>query len=464
MALPSARLRPPAQNAVGFTISVEHPGTRVPRDFLGLSFEASALPLIARYGAGGTMARMLRSLGDGVLRFGGVTSDTQTAWSDARAPRPAWASTTIDRADLVGLRRLARASGWRIALTVGLAHFEPDRAAREVRAAKKVLGGWLAGVELGNEPDAYGRHGLRPEPWTLARYDANVSAYRRAIVGIAPGVSLFGPDTSGSLVFARWGDGYARVQHPAVLTGHHYPLGCMQVPPPSIARLLSLEVRRAEDESLTRYMRIAHRTGIPFRLDETGSVACGGVAGISDTFAATLWAVDYIAHAMRAGVEGINFEGNPARCGGYTPLCAKSARALAEGVLSARPEWYALLAARAMVGERPVPVARTGDLNVDVLATVGKQRLLHVLIVDDDTQPGDDVMSLRLPESYGRVSALSLTATSASARSVRFGPAWWHTTATGGRAISPSSRFEHGRLTVAVARMSALMLTVRATR
>ena len=140
-------------------------GGPVPAGFLGLSFEASALPQIAAYGSSGNFVNLLRSLGSGVLRFGGISADSRIAWTDGATPRPAWTSLVLEAADLQRLGALARGSGWPVLLTVGLAHFDPRAAAREVRVAKQALGPWLAGVEVGNEPDAYARHGLRARPW-----------------------------------------------------------------------------------------------------------------------------------------------------------------------------------------------------------------------------------------------------------------------------------------------------------
>jgi hypothetical protein len=37
-------------------------------------------------------------------------------------------------------------------------------------------------------------------------------------------------------------------------------------------------------------MMLAHRAGFPFRLTEQNSVTCGGLAGVSNTFATALWA------------------------------------------------------------------------------------------------------------------------------------------------------------------------------
>ena len=141
---------------------------------------------------------------------------------------------------------LARRSGWQVLLTVGMAHYEPAAAAREVAAAHSALGPYLAAVEIGNEPNAYGSHGFRELPWIAQGYEEEVSSYREAIAALTPGVPIAGPDVSGSGVFPEWGEEEALSQKPALLTGHHYPLGCAQTPAPSIETLLSAATRGRE--------------------------------------------------------------------------------------------------------------------------------------------------------------------------------------------------------------------------
>jgi hypothetical protein len=420
LALNASRLDPRADSRpVTLSVSIDsrHPGARVPREFLGLSFEMSSLRRITHYADRGDLVELLRSLGPGVLRFGGVSADTEVAWTDAATPLPAWSSKAVDAHELRDLRRLAARSGWHVLLTIGLAHYDPRAAAREAAAAQRALGKWLTGVELGNEPDAYARHGLRPEPWTFSRYDAQVAAYRGAIERAAPGLRIVGPDVSGSLNFESWGSSAARHDRPALLTGHHYPLGCHTIPQPTIARLLSQPIRQAEDASLHRYMVVSRRDAIRFRLDEANSVSCGGKAGISDTFASALWAVDYIARAMLAGVTGINLQGNPANCEGYTPLCAPTSRMLAEGALVAQPEWYALLLSKALVGDRPVrAIVSPSKANIDVLALMSHRGKLHVLIVDDEP-PGARAVTVELHVGHRQsATLLALTAPSPAAR------------------------------------------------
>jgi hypothetical protein len=450
---------------VSVLIDTHHPGRQVHGRFLGLSFEASALGQVASYGEHGNLVTLLRSLGPGVLRFGGVSADTQVAWTDHLTPRPAWARRVIGPPDLRRLARLAARSGWKVLLTVGLAHHETAAAVREVAAARAALGGHLAGIEIGNEPDAYAQHGLRPLPWTYAQYSAEVSSYRRAIARVAHGVRLAGPGVSGSKIFATWGRGEASSQRPALLTGHHYPLGCHQVPPPSIERLLSRETRELEGRSLDRFMTVSRSSSIRFRMDELGSVSCGGSDGISNAFASSLWATGYIVQSMAKGLAGVNFQGNPANCLGYSPVCAASAKHLATGVLVTQPAWYALLLTDKLIGARPLPTTLVSRArpNILVRSFLSGGGALRVVVVDDEP-PGSPPAALRLVvgRRFPRAAVLALTAPSPAATSgVRLGGravaadgSWREPTQT---PLIPARR---GRLSLTVAPSSADLITL----
>ena len=360
LALATASPAPaPAQpSALPVTVTIDpfDPGAPVPQRFLGLSFEMAALDQLARYSNHGDLVALLRSLGPGILRFGGITADENVAFTDASTPRPVWASSTFGPEQLRDLGVLARRSGWQVLLTVGLAHDEPAAAAQEVAAAHSALGPYLAAVEIGNEPNAYGSHGFRALPWIAQGYEEEASEYRESIASLTPDIPIAGPDVSGSGVFPEWGEEEALSQQPALLTGHHYPLGCAQTPPPSIESLLSAATRGLAAQSLETYMRVASTCRIPMRIDETNTVSCGGLPGVSDTFASALWATGYITQAMTAGAAGINLQGNPMHCAGYTPLCTPDPAAVTAGSLRTQPEWYALLLSRALVGCRPLPI------------------------------------------------------------------------------------------------------------
>ena len=192
---------------------------------------------------------------------------------------------------------------------------------------------------------------------------------------------------------------------------------------------------------------MANANRIPLRIDETNSVSCGGVAGISNTFASALWATAYITQAMAAGVTGVNLQGNPANCAGYTPLCAPDPAALAAGGLRAQPDWYALLLTRSLVGDRPLPTTITvggspvtsppegppavgspaegspgeipsGESSPNLVAAAFSEpdHSLKVVLVDDEP-PGTSPLALRLDVGGGLGAAhiLRLTAPSQGA-------------------------------------------------
>jgi hypothetical protein len=421
---------------VTITIDPFAPGPQVPQRFLGLSFEVGSLDRLAHYADTGDLVTMLRSLGPGVLRFGGITADENVAWTDPSTPAPSWASSTIDAADLHAIGVLAKRSDWRVLLTVGLAHDEPVAAAREVAAAHAALGPYLLAVEIGNEPDSYGAHGYRALPWIAQGYEEEVDEYREAIQSLTPGIQIAGPDVSGSGVFPEWGEEEALSQRPALLTGHHYPLGCAQTPPPSIESLLSPAIRGREAQSLETYLQVSHAYGIPLRIDETNTVSCGGVAGISDTFASSLWASAYITQAMSAGVAGINLEGNPSNCVGYTPLCAPDPTSLTDGDLRAQPEWYALLLTRSLVGYSPLPTtistvsssstgsspatapatgstpsAGSAPLNLVASSFTGPDHSIQVVLVNDEPVGASPLsLTLNMGTNMGSAHVLRLTA------------------------------------------------------
>ncbi len=439
--------RRPRGTPVRVTIAARAEGQVSASDFLGLSFELRSLPELARYATRGNLVTLLRSLGRGVLRFGGTSADEQVAWvanpaAAGREALPRWASTAIDARDLAGIATLARESGWRVLLTVNLGHYDPAAAAQEAGAARAALGSALVGIELGNEPDRYIRKGLRGRGWDFAAYRAQAAAYRAAIAAAAPGVAIAEPDPSSGVPGLTWLRGAARSMHPQLLTDHYYPLSSCGYRP-TVSELLSVNVRRADGAMLAKMLAIARAAGTRLRIDETNSVSCEGFAGVSDTFGSALWALDYTAQALDAGVAGLNFHDLLAKRDAYSPLIAISPTALAAGALRAQPEWYALLAARELRGSEPLRTsiapatggAATGG-GLDASAFRAPDGRLRLVLVDYDP-PGSQplAVSLRVP----RAPSGSRAATTAPAARA---PA--HTHARGGVASAYADTYTAG--------------------
>lgn len=405
-AAPANAVRP---RPVSVSIATGRPGPTIAPDFVGLSFEAGSLPQLSAQARGGNLIALLGSISPGVLRFGGSSLDSRTAWS-SDGSGPSWATTLITPADLQSLAAIARATGWSVLLGVDLAHYDPQSAGAEAQAAQGALGGALRGIEIGNEPNALAAQGWRTEPWGFDEYQQQADAYRLAIADAAPGVALAGPDVS-SPVPLDWVTAEALDEAPALLTAHYYSGSCEEHPLPTLAKLMSKRVHDSERAALTALARISAASGIPLRLDEANNIACGGLAGVSNTFGAALWALDYLLRAMRAGVAGVNFH-DTLVCGGYSPLCIPSATTA--GNLVAQPEWYALLLAGRLGGERLIAAtARRQPQGTAIGAFLRGDGRVDLLVVDERPL-GAPTLDIRLaaPARFKRGTVLRLTAPS----------------------------------------------------
>ncbi len=209
-------------------------------------------------------------------------------------------------------------------------------------------------------------------------------------------------------------------------------------------------MRRSESEVLAKAMAVARAYATPLRVDETNDISCEGQPGVSNTFAAALWALDYTARAMAAGVAGVNFHDLIDKPGAYSPLVASTPKALASGALHAAPEWYALLATRALLGSRPLPAsvagAPPGELSASaVRAPDGRVRLV---LVDYDP-PGSAPLAVRLrvPRNLAGGSVLRLTGPSPAATAgVRLG----------GREVAPDGAWTPAALPAVSGRAGSL--------
>lgn len=425
------------------TVSVgSQAGAVIPTDFLGLSLETPALHLPAIETHSPVLANLLSSLGKGVLRVSGDSVD-HTQWLPAPGPAASWALTTVTPEDLHHLAAVLSASGWRLILGLDLGHLEPSALTEEASAADSILGASLAGVAIGNEPDLYtqppaqpfrsvlGSDPLRPRGWSFSNYQGELATARSAVAAASGSTPLYGPESA----TGNWLQAYATTEAAGTtaLSTHLYPLDrCRSerlLPHgPTIAQLLSSAVQQSETGRIRELAGIADSHHLPLRIDELGSVACGGQPGTSNTFAGALWALDAGLIAAREGVAGVNFTSGLGSCqaGGtllspwYSPLCS-----LPNGQLTARPEYYALALLRSLEGCAFVPVSARTSRNVATFALRARNGALHVVIDDMETptssaghassSPRPVTVMLRLGSAYKHASSLRLSAPSAGA-------------------------------------------------
>ncbi|KAI0483903.1 glycoside hydrolase superfamily [Xylaria cf. heliscus] len=109
----------------------------------------------------------------------------------------------------------------------------------------------------------------------------------------------------------------------------------------------------------------ADAAGAPLVMGETNSASCSGRSGISDTFGAALWAVDYVLTAASIGFRKVYFHlGARSEYSAFTPLAYDwKNETLAPGI---RANWYAHYFVARVVG---------GDADVDCSSSSSSGRL-----------------------------------------------------------------------------------------
>src|SRR5262249_11414510 len=162
---------PPATISIGGTN-----GAPLKDRYLGLSFPLNGLatPTITT----GNLPQLMRTLGPGVMRWGGNV-ESATFWTSTGEAAPAWAEFVLTPEHLKRLKTLADLTGWTAIIGVNLRQYDPARAADEAKFAKQILGGRLLAIEIGNEPNYYPNY-------TPAQLYKDFEKYRAAMTRSAP--------------------------------------------------------------------------------------------------------------------------------------------------------------------------------------------------------------------------------------------------------------------------------------
>lgn len=116
-----------------------------------------------------------------------------------------------------------------------------------------------------------------------------------------------------------------------------YAVGGCKGATPTVAALLSDERWLPNGTlRLAQFVALAEAKGVPFVVGESNSVSCGGGAGVSNTFASSLWVPHFLAELSKGGVERVNIHGGPLEI--YAPIRFKT------GALLVEPLYYGMLA------------------------------------------------------------------------------------------------------------------------
>ena len=325
------------------TLEDDPSAPKIPPTYVGLSYELSQLSDPAFFSASNAdLVSYFKLLSPhGVLRLGGNTSEFCWFRVNASTPSPKLRVPPGDLATnwmphqlfaitpqaIDALAGFLKATGWRLIYGLNYGNSTPERAAQEAAYVANAVGAQLEFFQIGNEPDLYTKasNGTRPPGWNFDDYVKEWAAYADAVTARVPGARFGGPDVAAS---SDWVVRFCEKLAPrlkdrlAFLTGHYYAEGPPDDPTVTIQRLLAPNPKIAAD--LGRINATAGPTGPLYRMTEGNSCYRGGKPGMSDAFAAALWAADYMLELASHGCVGVNLHGGSAAfltagLGGHTP-------------------------------------------------------------------------------------------------------------------------------------------------
>ncbi|TEB33970.1 hypothetical protein FA13DRAFT_124465 [Coprinellus micaceus] len=174
---------------------------------------------------------------------------------------------------------------------------------------QQILGDNLVGLQAGNEPDLYGRHGKRPEPYSPFDYNGELFELfdlidQNPLIPVKD--KFIAPSISHSEWTPEdvWNTGF--IDHFRdrlfALTVERYPnnncfaqfgVGTYQDPQTNFPMFLTHETAVSMNAGYVNSTLIAQQEGIPFIMFETNTASCGGFPGISQSYGAALWVLDW---------------------------------------------------------------------------------------------------------------------------------------------------------------------------
>ncbi|RDB17642.1 Beta-glucuronidase [Hypsizygus marmoreus] len=230
---------------------------------------------------------------------------------------------------------------------------------------QEILGDHLLGLQGGNEPDLYAAHNHRPKSYTPADYFGEFGSLVKAIAEddkIPRKNMLIGPSLASAAWTLEqvWDTGYINAYSDSlsILTIENYPnnncaaqygLGTPRDPQTEFPKYLNHDSGLNIIKPFLNSSAIAHAAGKPFIMFETNSASCGGFPGISDSFGAGLWALDY-----GLTMAAANFSGAMLHVGGqnvfYNPFTAPPTNQTLFHQWTAGAVYYSVLIAAEVFG------------------------------------------------------------------------------------------------------------------
>jgi hypothetical protein len=430
LARPPAPEGPTLQTAF-LALHSDQTGPAIPHNFVGLSYETQQLsePNFFSPASTGLVAQFRQLAPHGVLRLGGNTSDV--GWwkptpASTKPPLPANVVLQIppgerspeDLAYAVtpeavhNLRGFLDATGWTCLYGINLGTNTPALAAEQAVFVAETLGAKLEYFQLGNEPDGFPRRFREKAKWTADAYLDDWLAAAKAIRARVPDARFGLPDVASNVGwFAPIADRLAAIADApsiAALTHHYYFTGPPTNPKANISDLLKPDPKVQHNAELAR--AAATKLGTAYRMTEGNTCYRGGKPGLSDVFAASLWAADYLLLLASLGYAGVNLHGGEGKMvadslGGSLPGEALMADPKAphprpfytpiadiDGKFIAEPVSFGMRFAQQFAGATIIPHDfDPGPANATAYAARGQDGVIKIAVINKDATRNLDV-------------------------------------------------------------------------
>jgi hypothetical protein len=412
--------------AIRVNVDTRRKQGRIPDDFTGLGYEISSVAMPGLLSdKNRAYVQLVRGLGaNGVIRVGGITSDSASFAADAIASAAAKA-TVINTANLRELDGFLDAIGWRLIWGLNLGSGDMKNAAEEAVAVAAAVKDKLLAFEIGNEPDGFAGDAFnahRPKNYAYDDYLKEYRAYKAAIRSKLPDAPFAGPDSSWA---TDWVSRFAADEGSdlKLLTKHYYRAGAnnpyldrlvdsnQRAEYEARARTNKIEILIREDASLRGMLQelstAASASHVPFRICEANSFYGGGQPGVSDAFVSALWVLDFMWALASDGAAGVNMETGVNHLDFVSYYSA--IRNGADGTASIGPEYYGMLAfAQASKGNRIALDYDTGGVNLTAYAVLGDHGDIMLTLINKDRNADADV-TIAADRPFQNASALRLT-------------------------------------------------------
>ncbi|KAF8970658.1 glycoside hydrolase family 79 protein [Flammula alnicola] len=248
-----------------------------------------------------------------------------------------------------------------------------------VEQGEQILGDYLIGLQAGNEPDLYAAHGHRPLTYGPFDYFGEFGLLITAMnndPNIPTRNLLIGPSISTTWTPEEvWDTGFvsAYSQNLAFMSVERYPSDNCAVAFPNsnltfhdpqqlFPTYLSHSAGISLVSSYLNSTNFAQTQGKEFLMFETNSASCGGFPGLSDSFGAALWGLDY---GMQ--MAAVNFSGALFHVGGqsvsYNPFTPPPTNESTFHQWTIGPIYYSALVVAEALG--PSNTSRVMDLQAN---------------------------------------------------------------------------------------------------